>query len=191
MLLIDFWLRLRWILTGVFLSSGLLLFGIMTAPFWLRSDGDPKAPGPVVMLVREQPSKRLLSYLESNPKVWKNAQLIWISKNPPQDSFTQHFGSFSFMPLDQEKELDTVLRSLLKLAVNQGWKGILVLSPPFGGRRHYETFSKVLVSAGIQVSIQSLPTNLSFTNWFQTEDGALEIFSEILRYLYAKKAGAL
>jgi uncharacterized SAM-binding protein YcdF (DUF218 family) len=73
--------------------------------------------------------------------------------------------------------------NLARLAGEQGWRSLLVVTTPFHTRRAARTFRTLMPALSISVSAAPDP-RFDASHWWRTEEGLVTVVNEVLKLLF-------
>ena len=208
----DLTFRLKLLLIG-FLSPLFVLVGLLlSTPYWLKSSETyQKSDVAVLEVSNSLPSKKILKAVAALSQRADFKKLILViredksqnlldSSQEKETKIKEHLSSLGIGPGlisslvvagTKMGDTDEASKNLLKIAVSDNLRNILLLCREYETKRVLGTYRKTLASLPIQVTAYGFPSEVSASNWFLSEDGVREITGEFVRYLYSYIRGVL
>ena len=200
----DLYFRLKLITFG-FLSPIFIGLGLLFAsPYFLKVSEPFHKSELAVLEANSLPSKKFLNAVGNLYQKKTFSKLIiflredkvdfsLISVNEKEEKLISYLVSAKIdadkiqivrLPLSKNVDSDEAAKGLLKIAVSENIKSVLVLTKEFESKRILRVYQKNLASLPVQISMFPFPSDFSASNWFLSEEGLKDVCFEGIKYLY-------
>ncbi|TGN18416.1 hypothetical protein [Leptospira idonii] len=207
----DLYFRLKLLTFGflcpVFIYLGLLL----SSPYWLKVSSPFHKSDVAVLETNPFPSKKFLKSVAILFQKQTFSKLILVIREDKSDNAlfsvqereTKLISYLATLNLPQTSvqvlkispsklgDTDEVAKNVLKIAVSENLKSILILAREYESKRMLKIYQKNLASLPLQISAYPFASENTPSNWFLSEEGFREVSLEFLKYIYSAVRGVI